>query len=334
LFAGSGKYNNYVTEAGYGIVDVQGFDPEMVMDCSRKFNFSWLNKKDIERVFLSQVEIIQHYKPDLVIGDMSPTLKMAAEKQGVKYIALMNGYMTRYYAETRMLSRTHAGYTYLKKLPAHVADKVVKIAENIAFKIVHRPFRQLRRAYKLKPVASYLLEMEGDENLICDEEAIFPQTNLPGNYKIIGPLLYTTQTDESVLLDSLKSSKPTICVCMGSSGDWSALGFLSKPKYKHLNIVTAGDHEEVIKGDHVIRTDFVNLDQLLPRCAYLICHGGNGTIYKGLEHNIYMLCFTSHFEQEWNVQMLEKLSLGRSINDAPEKILNSYLNSIYITSNK
>lgn len=325
LFASSGTYNNYVTEAGYDIFPVARFDPDTVMDCSRKFSFAWLNKKDIERVFLSQAEIIAHYKPHLVIGDTSPTLKMAAEKQGVKYIALMNGYMTRYYAEIRMLSRTHPGYPHLKKFPPAVANKITRIAENISFRIVHRPFRQLRQRYKLKRIGSYLEEMEGDENLICDEAEMFPQKNLPANYKIIGPLGYDTYSNESLLLSSLDKTKPVICVCMGSSGDWNALRFLSDPKYNHLNIVTAGDKEQLIKGDHVTGKHFLNLDELLPECTYLICHGGNGTIYKGLKHNIFMLCLTSHFEQEWNVQMLEKKGFGISLNDAPQKIINHYL---------
>jgi len=326
LFASSEKYNSYVLEAGYKVFNVEGFDPELVMACSRKFDFSWLNKKDIERVFLSQIEAINHYKPNFVIGDTSPTLKMAAEKTGVKYVTIMNGYMTKYYAETRALSRTHPAYEQLKKLPPNVGKKIINIAEHISFRIVHKPFKQVRRTYRLKRVNTYLSEMEGDENLICDSENLFPQRQLPGNYRIIGPLIYEPTLNEEDLTKELSNKKHSICVCMGSSGDWEKLSFLSKPDYQHLNIVTAGDHHHYIKGDHVITKSFVNLDQVLPKCSLLICHGGNGTLYKGIQHNVFMLCLTSHFEQEWNVQMLERLNFGRSINDDPELITNTYIN--------
>ncbi len=325
LFSSSISYGEFIKKEGYETFYVEDFDPEKVMQCAQKFDFSWLNHKDIHRIFRSQVEAIQNLKPDLVIGDTSPTLKMAAEFTGVPYTSLMNGYMSKYYKNVRALSKTHPGHKHLVKLPPNVSDRIIKFAETISFRIVHKPFKKLRRQYKLKHVSNYINEMEGDQNLICDHEYLFPQTNLPEHYKIIGPLMYKTHKEESELISLLDNGKKTICVCMGSSGNWDKLQFLSSQKYSGYTILTAGDTKKRISGKHVISRDFIALETILPHCSFLICHGGNGTIYHGIENKTPMLFVTSHFEQEWNVQQLETLQFGKCIDDDTEQKLNEVL---------
>lgn len=328
FFSSSLHYNSFIEKEGFSTFNVENFDPVKVMECAEKFDFSWLNITDIERIFLSQVKVIENFKPDFIIGDTSPTLKMACEYTGVKYLALMNGYMTKYYKNVRSLSQTHPGHKHLSKLPPTISNRIINIAESISFKLVHQPFKKIRRKYKLKRVANYIHEMEGDQNFICDYEYLFPQNNLPAHYKIIGPLIYKTNNDESSLISLLNNKKKSICVCLGSTGNWDKLQFLSSNKYSNYNIITAGDSKQKIKGKHIIARNFIALETILPYCELLVCHGGNGTIYHGIEHKKNILCLTNHFEQEWNVQQLEALKLGVGINANPEKYIDLYLSNI------
>lgn len=330
LFAYSQKYDALVKKAGFNSFYVEQFNSSEVMDKAAKFDFSWLNYLDLERVYLSQVKVIEELKPYLVISDTSPTLKMASEKTNVKCVALMNAYMSKHYKGVRGVSRTHYSYEYLKKLPQSIAIFITKIAEKAAFKKVHEPFKRLRKTYGLGKKKFYLDELEGDENLICDSPDIFSIKNAPYNYKVIGPLLYKQSNNENELITSLNNSKKNICVCLGSSGNWSALKFLSNNKYRAVNWIIAGDVKNEIKGAHIFSKDFINLDKILPLCDLLICHGGNGTIYEGLKHAKYMLFLTNHFEQEWNAQRLSELGNGIQINDNPEKIINEKLTEILI----
>ncbi|MBL7933544.1 MAG: hypothetical protein JNL60_16685 [Bacteroidia bacterium] len=328
FFASSGKYDHHVQKAGHKCFDVEKFDSTEVMECAEKFDFSWLNKTDLERVFLSQVQAIKKLKPNRVIGDTSPTLKMAAEYCEVNYTALMNGYMSRHYACLRMLPQSHPGYPYLSKVPPNIRKVIVRFAEWISFRLVHKPFKELRRKYGLKYIFNYLSEMEGDLNLLCDDDYLFPQKKLPANYKMIGPLIYEGGENISDILKDLRADKKNILVCMGSSGDWKALQFLSSPLYNRFTIITAGDRDHIITGDHVVARPFLCLKSVLPHCSMLICHGGNGTIYHGLRNHLPILCLTSHFEQEWNVQRLEALNLGIHINANPKAMIEERLATV------
>jgi UDP:flavonoid glycosyltransferase YjiC (YdhE family) len=315
LFLSSHSYNDHVSRHGYQTFSCAQFDAERVMQCAEKFDFSWLNEPDIERVLLSQVKVIQSLAPVMVIGDVAPSLKMAAELTGVEYIVLMNGYMSAYYACTRKLSRTHGAYKFSKMIPEKYFDQITSVAERISFVTVHKPFRMLRKKYGLKKVTNYISEMEGDKNLLCDLPELFPQKNLPDHYRIVRPLIYKPIQKEEDWLSNIQRTRPVICICMGSTGNWQRLEFLNDPYFSKYTIITAGDQKKIFSAPHIISRSFVNLEEVLKICDLMICHGGNGTIYYGLMNGIYMLCLTSHFEQEWNVHALEYIGFGESAND-------------------
>jgi UDP:flavonoid glycosyltransferase YjiC (YdhE family) len=320
FFLSSLKYNHFIKDHGYETFDSEQFNAAHVMQCSEKFDFSWLNEYDLEKIVLSQILVIKQLKPDLVIGDTAPTLKMAAEFTNTMYLALMNGYMTKYYASTRQVPKVHKAYKFLRELPGPVSDKITDFAEKITFKKIHKPFKILRKKYGLKPVVDYISEVEGDKNLICDLPSLFPQRTLPLNYSFSGPLIYQYNKDEIGWMDNIGLIKPVICVSMGSSGDWSKLSFLNDPYYAKYTVITAGDNDTVLFANHVISKKFVNLTQVLKKACLLICHGGNGTIYSGITSGVFMLCLSSHFEQDWNLYAVQKYGYGKSANKFTESV--------------
>ena len=309
LFQSSDRYDVHVERHGYETFKAKHFDSDFVMRCAVQFNFEWLNEADLAEVLLEQISAIELYRPEMVIGDVAPTLKMAAEFTNVIYISLLNGYLSKYYSEVRLLPRAHPLHPYLRLIPPGIRKNLVRMGEKITFKQIHRPFQQLRSGLKLKALSDYLSETEGDLNYICDLPALFPQRQLPGNYTCIGPLVYQGLATEP-WITQLGPDKPIICVSMGSSGDWNRLSFLNDPYYSKYTVVIAGYRGNLFTGSHIIVKDLVNLPQLLSKASLMICHGGNGTLYLGVLANVYMLCITNHFEQEWNVQALERNNRG------------------------
>ena len=174
-FLASGAYQQFILDHGYPQFNCSQFDVQQVMECAKKFDFSWLNEREIERIVLSQVEAIKSFEADIVIGDFAPTLKIASSLSGVHYVSLLNGYMTRYYAENRKITRRHYAYRLLRALPESFAGWLTNLGEKIAFEKIQKPFNLIRRRHGLGPLPHYLCEMEGDVNLICDLAELFPQ---------------------------------------------------------------------------------------------------------------------------------------------------------------
>lgn len=312
-FLFSERYASFINDEGYHTFRCASFDADKVQEDARKFDFSWLNEQDMEQVYLDQVRIIDELKPDIVLGDTSPTLKMAAEKTGTFCFALMNGYMTSYYANVRKISRSHPLYKFVKTLPVPLAEQLIKLGEQLAFEKIHEPFKKIRERYKLSVKQSYQQETEGDINLICDLPELYPQKDLPSNYYFIPPIFYDPKINSTDIVHKLDKKKKTLFVSMGSTGDWSNVSFLNDPYFNKYNIVTAGDKLKVVNTPNVIAATFVNIHHVFPYTDLVLCHGGNGTVYQALYYGLPVLCKTSHFEQEWNVQALEKLNLGKGL---------------------
>lgn len=311
LFAGSPKYNSFIEQHDYEHFDCENYNAEEMIDCASRFDFSWINESSIERIMLSQVKCINELKPDLVIGDGVNTLKMAAEITGVKFISLMNGYMTKHYSLVRDVPSGHPAAKYSKQIPPEIYSTIIRFAESLAFRQVHKPFKRTRKKYKLKKLRIFPDEMEGDINLILDLHELFPQKQLPANYVMTGPLFYSGN-DSS---EYIKSERPVILVSMGSSGNWKGVAFLNDEVFSAYHIIAAGDHERVLKADHVTHYSFISGDNTWKDVRLVICHGGNGTVYQALSRGIPVLCRTYLFEQEYNARRVEAMGLGKCIND-------------------
>ncbi|TDH29062.1 hypothetical protein EXU57_03040 [Segetibacter sp. 3557_3] len=314
-FLYSEKYQHFVRMEGYATFEGINLDADHIQDCVRRFDFSWINKNDLEKVYLNQVEIISTLRPAAVLADMSPTLKMAAESIGVPCVALMNSYLSRYYAQVHPMPKSHPLAGYIKLLPERMANYFIALGEQKSFKEIHQPFNQLRSKYGLSEQTSYQDEMEGDINLLCDLPELFPQKTLPANYFFVPPLYYDFPGDSSELLHQLDPERKTIFVTMGSTGNWQNGAFLNDPLFDNYNMIIAGDHNNFVTRPGVIKSNFVNIHDLFGVTDLVICHGGNGTIYQALLYALPVLCKTAHFEQEWNVRMLEQMKVGKSLDN-------------------
>jgi UDP:flavonoid glycosyltransferase YjiC (YdhE family) len=313
-FLHSSRYHSFILKAGFETFECAALDADKVQKGIAAFDFSWLNESDLFYIYNEQVKAINKLKPIAVLGDMSPTLKMAAEKTGVVYLSLINGYMSRYYAYVRRMPRSYALYNFFHLLPANLFNFFANVGEHLYFHDLHRPFSKIRKSSVLSPKHSYMQELEGDINLLCDLPELFPQRDLPSHYYFIPPL-YHQLSDDTTKIESIDTNKKTIYVTMGSTGNWKDVAFLNGPGYDMFNIITAGDRDKVIHGSNVFSYDFVDSCSLFSIVDVVICHGGNGSVYQALSFGIPVLCNTSHLEQEYNVDGLERQRLGKRIND-------------------
>lgn len=182
------------------------------------------------------------------------------------------------------------------------------------FKSIQKPFRTIRKELGLKPVQDYLSEMEGDYNLLCDSEFIFPVKRLPGNYKVIGPLYFKNDYEETEINGWLKEKgRKNILINMGSTGDCSILDVLKSELFNEYSFVVTGRNIPGLSSDNFFCKTFINNISILKNIDLLICHGGNGTLYQALAYGVPVLCIPSLFEQEYNIDRIKALGLGDEI---------------------
>jgi UDP:flavonoid glycosyltransferase YjiC (YdhE family) len=322
LFLDNLRYRPFLKKEGFRTFSCLSWKENEVMDHLKRFDFSWLNTDNLENIFKAQKAAIQKYRPIAVIGDNDPALKMAADATDVHYVSVLNGYMSKYFSGIRELSRRHPTYLWMRWLPRKLRGLLTKFGEILSMKAIHKPFRILREKYGLPGKNSYLDELEGNFNIICDPPELFPQSELPQNYCHTAALMYDEDANDDPVRRLLDPHKRTLFVNMGSTGDWERLHFLNDPFYQRYNIITAGDEKGVLEPVCTANFSFLPAAAILPLSDLVICHGGNGTIQLCLKYGVPVLCSTTYFEQEWNVSALERVMHGRSIDDEkdPERL--------------
>lgn len=310
LFPMSENYRSFLEAKGITTFPYEGLPTQAVMEDAQDFQFSWMKKEVLEKVFLEQVKMLRQYQPRVVVGDASFTLRLAAAHVGVPYVSLINAYMSDYYALPRSLPPNHAVPRTFSFLPSKLYQAISSQAERAVLKWLQRPFRKLAKQYGL-PVKKHLLqELQGDLTLLLDLPELFPQKKLPTNHTFIGPLYDTKAYTEDRILQWLQKEKKTLFVTVGSSGDLSKFYFLTDASYGQYNVLVAGKEAHLLNAPHTFCQEFIHLDSLLPHIDLFLCHAGNGSMYQALKAGIPLLCAPSHFEQEWNLQALERRGWG------------------------
>lgn len=311
LFMSSALYNQWVTDYGFEIIETECNSISKVIAKAATFDFSWINYKDMKGSVSRFIQIFRKYKPDFVLGDAIPELKIATKTAGIPLIALVNGYMSRYYNDLRPVPHSHKSQKYRHLMSENAWNNIVRYAETIAMFYVHKPMRNLRKEFNLPRLYNFLDEFTGDFTLICDNTKLFPLKKLPPKTYIIGPLFYHTDKPEKELLlwfNSRPKAK-TIFVSLGSSALDINTDIFRHPFFKVYNIIIAGK-SGISNEQNIYMSSFINIQTVAEHVDLFICHGGNGSIYQALYNCIPLIMIPSIFEQEWNAYRVEKLKMG------------------------
>ncbi|WP_273444826.1 glycosyltransferase [Neolewinella agarilytica] len=310
----SSDYDAVVHQQGFSTFNcLRLAEKELVAQGCQEDIMNWPGA-DLELVMLAQSEAIQQYQPVFVIGDMSPTLRMATERTGVKYISITNAYLSRYY------DAPFEAPDFLKKLGADVADVPPfyrnKLSDMKGFMAVSRSqkeFRFLRRRYGLAKQLNLALELEGDQTWICDTKLFHPlKDNLPKDIEEIGPLRFSPKGLKEKDQVNVHPDRKTILVTMGSSGNYAWLQQLADQRFADYDFLVCGSTTEENLPENIRYFQFADFNKLMPQVDLVICHGGNGSLYQALAAGKPIICFPGFFEQLFNAERIEENGWGAS----------------------
>jgi UDP:flavonoid glycosyltransferase YjiC (YdhE family) len=310
-FLSSSTYKHLVDEYDFHSIEWESDSIHRIINEVSNFDFSWINYSDQKISIEKFIELFKTCKPDFVMGDAIPELKIATESAKIPFIAIMNAYMSRYYTDIRPLPHHHKAQKYSKYFSPGAWNSFIRLAEKIALTYYHKPLAKIRREYKLNKTQNLLDEFSGDITLICDNMILFPLKKIIPGYHVIGPLFYRSHRKDSELKQWLEVRlfRPTLFVSMGSSSrEWNVEIFKNS-FFSEYNIIIAGV-KDILNEDHIFARPFINVNEIIKNISLFICHGGNGTIYQALYHAIPVIIIPSIFEHEWNAYRIKKLNLG------------------------
>lgn len=304
------KYSDLIKSRNYEAVYYTSLSSEMIIQMGQKNDSSWVSTKVFEPVLDSQIQIIKKIKPHFVVNDYSFTAHLAAEYLNIPCLSLINGLFSNQLAIQKPIPLSHPMARFSFVIPGFVINGV----QNIIFKMLHRPYRQIRKKLGLSlKNRTFMDEFKGDISLILDTNEFAPQTHLPPNTFFLGPIYHTDSKVEEAVLSRLDPNKKTLLVNMGSSGSVGQVRFLNDLYFSKYNVLVVGSHTDSLDAPHIIKEKFLSLESILPKVDLVFSQGGTGNIFQSLAHGVPVFCYPTFFEQDWNSLRVQELGYGLNL---------------------
>lgn len=251
----------------------------------------------LARYVAAELDLFDHVRPDLVVGDFRLSLGVSAPLAGIPHAALINAYWSPYAVRNGFPVPDHP---IVRVLGEELTEKYFPVALPKVFDHFAAPVNALRKKHRLPPLGS-LLEVltAGDYTLYADDPALVPLTAAPDQHRFLGPVLWAPPVP---LPESLRrpSDVPLVYVTLGSSGRTDvlptvleALGGLDV----RVVLATAGRAQLAHLPPNVECFDFVPGDEVARRAAVVVSNGGSTTSYQALAEGTPVLGLPSNFDQ-------------------------------------
>jgi MGT family glycosyltransferase len=324
VFACEGSFARLPREAGFEVHPVYTVAKETTLALAKQaglVNHRWWYQT-VERSILSDLEVLDKVRPDMVVGDMHWTLQTSAELAGVPYASITNACWTNHDASPLHAFDDHFSTRLLGR---RLATRLMPRLKDLLASYWSLAYRQLRKRWGLDPgrARNIFQVIEGDLTLLADIPEYAPTRDLPESVHYVGPILWSSQWKDWTApqwFRELDPARPTVYFTLGSSGEVDY--------FRQVRDVFAGTHYQVImttgglvdgvdslpENIHVM--DFAPGLEIMKKADVVLNHGGNGTIYQAIAAGIPIIGIPAHVDQERNLQRVEDLGFGLKLRES------------------
>ncbi len=324
IFAGEGPYCRFIESHGFKVVKVVEVDIDMHLRYIQNASMGFHNKQTIEQFIEDELRIIKEIEPDVVVDLFRPTLYISSKIAGIPRVSICNGILTRYYNMPLEIPETHWAHNIFATPGLHkLMYPTANLIKNISYKVWANPYNSVLEKYNLPRVKSILDLLEGDKTIVFDAKEFAPML-IPGDNSsvhILGPILHDITNKLPDWLIEIDEKKNVIYLSMGSTGSMlpniiDDLVYLYGDNENYQVITNTLGLYPVNKNKlprNFYIEDYLNANSILKKSNLFITHGGRGSIYHSLQNGVPIIGIPHQPEQEWNLNRLESLKLGKKL---------------------
>lgn len=323
IFAAQGKCCDYVRAAGFELEDIIDLAPSICVDKINKSRLDYHTVASITEFVEQETRMIRKYSPDVIVDVHRPTLRISALLSSTPRAVVCNTVLTKYYALEKVVPESLPIHSTLKALLRNrTIGKAMPLIERQLLKKWAQPYNIYLKGRGVVRFKSIWELFEGDQMLLMDASEFAPTTPLPDSVKMVGPLLHDDNQESPPWLAKLDPAKKTIFVYVGSIEKLFpvVLDFLEKiygGSSDHQIVAATGGMFSSGSRKYpanMIIADYVPASRILENnCAVMVTHGGRGSIYSALLRGVPLIGIPNQAEQEWNLDRIEELGLGKKI---------------------
>lgn len=238
----------------------------------------------LDEILDSQIRLIHEHRPDMLVCDASITTSTASHITGVPAAGVMNAYALRLISP---------GSLFRPMIEAWDWTILARIRKRIYKKYGVQPRKALDLLHEMPMLSP-------------DLDGLYEAPHRAWtNFHTVGPIYSEPIIELPEWYGELDDGRTNVYITMGSTGflddflrkTYRALGALP---YRFL-VTTAGQttpETEAMAPPNFRFARYAPGSKLLDKCAAMIYHGGNGSMYQALAAGVPMIAVPSHLEQE------------------------------------
>jgi MGT family glycosyltransferase len=316
VVAGSPRYlRDPAVAADLEFEPLPDLSPEAGMELLRSI-LSRPDRGAIEAMIEAEIALLRRLRPDLVVADFRPTLRVSSAVCGVPLASLLLGYWLPEYASAPdFVPRTYPAVAHACRL---VGERIARRLAPSAFRfVIRRKGRPLRAAARargqhLPPLLWDFLQ--GDLNLVTDADELSPLPAPPGFHRV-GPIVWEPEASAPGWLAGLDRSRPLVFVNYGSTGhpDLFRRSFeelADRPWQVILATCDQIDPREFRVPANFVVERFVPVSRVLELADLVLYHGGAGTFHQVARAGVPGVVVATHWDQEWAGRLTHERRLG------------------------
>ena len=293
--------------------DIETIDGKSFIDSVTRGKPAY-NAETIEKYVKSELDAIESFKPDLIIGDFRLSLAISSKIANVPYCNLSSIYWKKEEGKKYIVPEL-APFTSF--IPIRVAQAIFDRLSPKVFKEFCDPINIVAQKYNIP------INFENIENLYLQGDYILYDDPLSYNHskcphrteKHIGPINWSLRQPFPEWWPNISSDQPLILICIGSSGKPEIFTSVIKSllgRKENCVVITAGNQLNIETTSNIFVTDFLPLKEALQNCTLFIGNGGissylalaAGVPALGIPHNMDQYLCSAHLEQTGAVRTL------------------------------
>lgn len=281
--------------------------------------------QDVVRRYVKEDrELISRVKPDLVVGDLRPSLTISSSLENTACAAIANAYWSPYAKRRSIIPALP--FTWV--VPPRLLYPLYKLAEPLVHAFHVGKLNTIRKEFGLPslPLDARAMMTDGTYVLYADVPEFVTTHNLPANHHYLGICQWNPPVPKPDWWARMSADpKPKVFVALGSSGSLCVLPALLKALSRlpvSLVISTSGrPMPPAPPGTYI--AELLPLMETAEKSSVVVCNGGSTGCYPALASGTPVLGIPGNADQQTCTAVVEEqgAGLGVRVEEASEKRL-------------
>lgn len=267
--------------------------------------------RSLEAAIEEDREVLSRVRPDVVVGDLRPSLAISARLEKVPYANLINAYWSPHAVRDRIPMPDHpiVSLVGVARAERHFPRALPKVFAHFA-----GPFREVRRRHGVADIEDlFELLLDGDHTLFPDVPALAPLRQKRLNQHYLGAIPWQPPGAPPGWWAELEPDRPVVYVTLGSSGKVQRLPLVLEALADlpvQVVVATAGRTELPSPPSNVRWAELLPGELASSRAAVVVSNGGSTTGYQALAAGKPVVGVASNLDQYLAMDAMQRAGVG------------------------